>query len=171
MPTLLTGTAAANDTLLEVDDADTSALSSGQIVQIDEEIMRIRFVTDDHLRVGVDRGWNGTTKSVHAIGAAFEQSGIVDNTVLKNDLAGGFLKVLTVAGGDEAGAGVDITVSGMAVGDELVFVGVFATAAAIATLAMRPLTDFTVAAGKLTVVANPVNHTGNLYLVMYLDLT
>lgn len=81
----------------------------------------------------------------------------------------GRLKQVLVAGGDETGAGVDITVSGMAVGDALVSVLVFTTAASIASAAFRAVADFTVAAGKLTVVANAVNNTNNQYLISYLD--
>ena len=86
-------------------------------------------------------------------------------SVTKEELAGGFLKVKLITGG----APGDIVVSGIAVGDELVFVGVFATAASIATC--TDLTaEFTVASGKIN-NAGGTSTASNLLMVIYLDLT
>lgn len=82
------------------------------------------------------------------------------------NLPSGFLKVNLLAG---AAAG-NITLTGIAVGDELAFVGVFTTAASIATLA-----DLT---AEFSVTAtNTINNTGgtattnNQLLVMWIDRT
>ena len=86
-------------------------------------------------------------------------------SVTKNELAGGFLKVKLVSGG----AAGDINVSGIAVGDELVFVGVFTTAASIATFADLT-SEFTVGAGKISNTGGTAT-TNNQLMVIYLDLT
>jgi hypothetical protein len=64
-----------------------------------------------------------------------------------------------------------ITVTGIAVGDSLAPVSVYATKAAIATQVLRAAADFTVGAGQVTVVANPANNTNNEYLFEWVDLT
>ena len=86
-------------------------------------------------------------------------------SVTKNELAGGFLKFKLVAGG----AAGDITVSGIAAGDELCFVGVFTTAASIATFADLT-SEFTVGAGKITNTGG-TETTNNQLMVVWLDLT
>ncbi|MBN1320157.1 MAG: DUF2190 family protein [Thermoleophilia bacterium] len=86
-------------------------------------------------------------------------------------LATGILKMEAVAGGDETGAGVEIAVTGMATGDELVGFFVLTTAAAIATMAQRANTDFTVGDAKLTVTANAADNSGNQYLIVWIDHT
>ncbi len=86
--------------------------------------------------------------------------------VSKTKLAGGFSKI-TLAAGTTSGA--DVTVSGMAVGDELVSVLSFTTAAAIATVADRT-SEYVVAAGKLTKAAGTVE-TSNQLIIFWNDLT
>jgi len=88
--------------------------------------------------------------------------------VLKTKLAGGFSKCSVVAGENET-VTHQITVTGMAAGDEVVAVIVLTTAASIATLAAHAGT-FTAAAGKIT-PGTEVNNTGNQYLVFWNDLT
>jgi len=90
-------------------------------------------------------------------------------SVTKAKLAGSFLKFVVKDGQDEATPA--ITVTGIAVGDELVFFGVLASKASIATLAARALTDFTITADTLTVGANAANNASNQYFIVYLDLT
>jgi hypothetical protein len=82
------------------------------------------------------------------------------------NLPSGFLKVTLVAGG----AAGNLTLTGIAVGDELAFVGVFTTAASIATLA-----DLT---AEFSVTAtNTINNTGgtattnNQLMVVWIDRT
>ena len=86
--------------------------------------------------------------------------------VLKNKLAGGFLKVTLAAG---TGSGTDVTVAGMVVGDELVSVLSFITAAAIASVNDRT-SEYTVQAGGLDKAAG-TNETNNQLLIIWLDLT
>lgn len=82
----------------------------------------------------------------------------------------GKLKLTLVAGQDETGD-TTIPVSGMVVGDEVHSVTVFTTAASIASRAARAITDFTVTAGNLTVVANAANNTNNQYEIIWSDKT
>ena len=111
----------------------------------------------------------GTLKAEFAAGGVAEAD-IAAAAVTKTKLAGGFSKMERVAGQDETGD-TTIPVAGLAAGDELVGVLVFATAAAIATMVQRANADFTVGAGNLTVVANAANNTGNIYLIIWNDLT
>jgi hypothetical protein len=82
------------------------------------------------------------------------------------NLPAGFLNVDLAAGG----AAGNITITGVAVGDELVFVGVFTTAASIATLADLTA-EFSITAG------NTINNTGgtattnNQLMVIWVDRT
>jgi hypothetical protein len=73
---------------------------------------------------------------------------------------------VTIAGQDETGD-TTITVTGLAVGDQLVSVVVFASGVPT----HRALTDFTISANTLTIGANAANNAANKYLVTYLDKT
>ena len=84
-------------------------------------------------------------------------------------LATGILKVAVVNGVDEPTAH-SITVSGMAVGDEIVAVLTLTTAASIATLAKHTGT-FTAASGAITTSGAEVNNTNNQYVIFWNDLT
>ena len=65
-----------------------------------------------------------------------------------------------------------ITVSGIEVGDTLFPVLTYATKAAISTATVRPASDFTVGAGGVTVVANPVDNSApNQYYFQWFDFT
>ena len=86
--------------------------------------------------------------------------------VTKVKLAGGFLKVALAAGG---ASGADVTVAAIAVGDELVAVLSFTTAAAIATVADRTA-EYAIQAGGLDKAAG-TNETNNQLVIIYLDLT
>ncbi len=88
----------------------------------------------------------------------------------KAEFAGGINKMVIVAGQDETGDNT-IGIADMAVGDELVCVLVLASAASVATITMRALTDFTVGAGALTIGANAANNAANSYLIFWNDLT
>jgi hypothetical protein len=90
----------------------------------------------------------------------------VTGDLTKNEIPTGIAKV-TLAAGTSSGA--DVTVAGMVVGDELVFVGSFTTAASIASLADRTA-EYVVAAGKLTKAAGTVE-TNNQLLIIWNDLT
>jgi hypothetical protein len=93
-------------------------------------------------------------------------SGLQAKSVLKTKLAGGFSKV-TIA--DGTAAATDVTVSGMAVGDELVSVLALTTKAAITSLADRT-SEYVVGAGKLVKAAG-TNETSNQLVVVWNDMT
>lgn len=82
----------------------------------------------------------------------------------------GVSRCTLVAGQDEA-ADTTITVTGMVVGDEVSQVLVLTTAASIASAAARAITDFSVGAGVINVLANPVDNTNNQYVIFWTDLT
>ena len=83
----------------------------------------------------------------------------------------GTVKCEMVAGADETGAGVNIPVTGMLTTDGLY--GVCMVTGANIMAQWRPLSDFSVSAlaGNLTVVAHPVDTTGQTYLIIWQDLT
>ena len=87
-------------------------------------------------------------------------------SVLKTKLAGGFMKVALAAG---TNTGENVTISDIAVGDELVSVLSFTTAASIASVADRA-SEYVVGAGVLTKSAG-TDERNNRLVVMYLDLT
>lgn len=93
-------------------------------------------------------------------------SGLQAKSVLKTKLAGGFSKV-TIA--DGTASATDVTVSGMAVGDELVSVLALTTKAAITSLADRT-SEYAVGAGKLVKAAG-TNETSNQLIIVWNDLT
>lgn len=97
---------------------------------------------------------------------ALGSSGLQPKSVLKTKLAGGFSKV-TIA--DGTASATNVTVSGMAVGDELVSVLALATKASIATMADRT-SEYAVGAGVLTKAAG-TNETGNQLIIVWNDLT
>lgn len=77
--------------------------------------------------------------------------------------------VLKVVYADGTASATDVTVSGMAVGDELVAVESFSTKASIASAALRT-SEYVVGAGKLVKAAG-TNETDNLLRITYLDRT
>jgi hypothetical protein len=79
---------------------------------------------------------------------------------------GGALKITTIAGQDET-SDTTIPLTGLAVGDELLAVIVFASGVPTA----RALTDFTISANTINVAANAANNAANKYLVAYIDKT
>lgn len=97
---------------------------------------------------------------------ALGSSGMQPKSVLKTKLAGGFSKV-TIA--DGTASATDVTVSGMAVGDELVSVLALTTKAAITSLADRT-SEYAVGAGKLVKAAG-TNETSNQLIIVWNDLT
>lgn len=86
--------------------------------------------------------------------------------VAKGNLAGGFMKTALA---DGTGQATDVTVAGMAVGDELVAVLSLTTKAAITTMTNRT-SEYAIGAGKLVKAAGTVE-TGNQLIIIYLDLT
>lgn len=82
------------------------------------------------------------------------------------NLPGGFLNVSLVAGG----AAGNITVTGVAVGDELVSVLQFTTAASIATLANRT-SEYTISATNTINNTGGTASTGDQLLVIWVDRT
>ena len=89
--------------------------------------------------------------------------------VTKTKYAGSIQKVAVADGVDEAAA--DITITGMAVGDEITAVLVFTAKASIATMVLRPAGDFVAGSGKAVSTANKVDNTNNQYLIFWNDLT
>lgn len=98
-----------------------------------------------------------SSAGVHSIKAA---------GVTKDKLAGSFSKI-TFANG--TAAATPVTIAGMVVGDELVAVMSFATAAVLATLNNRT-SEYTVGAGVLG-KAGGTNETGNQLIVFWNDIT
>lgn len=75
--------------------------------------------------------------------------------------------VQIVAGQDETGD-TTIPVTGLEIGDRLIFVAVIATTASVATITQRAAGDFnTTADGNLTVVGNAANNTNNSYFIVW----
>lgn len=112
---------------------------------------------------------SGTLKLDEAAGLAILDLGSADLAkLLASKGFAGVSKVSVVNGEDETTTH-QITVTGMAVGDEVVQVLVFTTAASIATLAAHAGT-FTAASGKIT-PGTEVDNTGNKYVVVWNDLT
>jgi hypothetical protein len=93
-------------------------------------------------------------------------SGIAADAITKLKLSGGFSKVTLAAG---TASGANVTIAGMAVGDEIVSVLSFTTAAAIATVADRT-SEYVAGAGVMTKAAG-TNDTNNQLLVIWNDLT
>lgn len=85
--------------------------------------------------------------------------------IAKSNLPVGFLQADLIAGG-AAGAH---TVTGMAVGDEIVFVGMFVTAASIATLS-DITAEFTAGVNDANNAAG-TNSTNNQLLILWIDRT
>ena len=121
-----------------------------------------------------------TTALANATAAAYKAGfvsadapgrGLMAAGYLRGDkVATGLLTVELVNGQDETGDDT-IPVTGLAVGDELVACFVYVTKAAISTKTQRALTDFTVGADNLTVVANKANNTNNQYEVWWINHT
>jgi hypothetical protein len=97
---------------------------------------------------------------------ALGSSALQPASVLKTKLAGGFSK-RTLA--DGTASATDVTVSGMAVGDELVSVVSYTTKAAITSMVDRT-SEYTVGAGKLVKAAG-TNETDNQLDIIWNDLT
>jgi len=84
-----------------------------------------------------------------------------------NKLRSGGLSKISFA--DGTASATDVSVPGMAIGDELVCVMSFATKAAIATIGDRT-SEYAVGAGELTKAAG-TDETGNQLLIFWNDLT
>ena len=97
---------------------------------------------------------------------AMGSSALQADSVLKTKLAGGFCKK-TLA--DGTAAATDVTVTGMAVGDELVSVLSLTTKAAITSMADRT-SEYVVGTGELVKAAG-TDETGNQLIIEWLDLT
>ena len=106
--------------------------------------------------------FNTVKAEIVAIGSSALQA----DSVLKTKLAGGFCKK-TLA--DGTAAATDVTVTGMAVGDELVSVLALTTKAAITSMADRT-SEYAVGAGKLVKAAG-TDETDNQLIIEWLDLT
>lgn len=115
------------------------------------------------------RGWlkrQSPLNGARLMAGTVPNTAIANNTIAKNKLAGGFFKTALA---DGTAAATDVTVAGMAVGDELVAVLALTTKAAISTMANRT-SEYAIGAGKLT-KADGTDETGNQLLIIYLDLT
>lgn len=119
---------------------------------------------------------HGTARAVFGLGAENEADDIVatdaaittaidtHKAVSATTGTHGLVKQVLAAG---TAAATDVTVTGMAVGDTLISVFSFATAAAIATVADRT-SEYTVQAGGLDKAAG-TNETNNQLLITYID--
>lgn len=106
--------------------------------------------------------FNTVKAEIVALGSSALQPG----SVTKTKLAGGFSKV-TVADGTTAAT--DVTVTGIAAGDELVSVLALTTKAAITSLADRT-SEYTVGANKLVKAAG-TDESSNQLIIVWNDLT
>lgn len=93
------------------------------------------------------------------------------DTSLSRSNSGMALKagVLKIVHADGTASATDVTVTGMAVGDELIAVESLTTKESIVSIAMRT-SEYVVGAGKLVKAAG-TNETGNLLRITYLDRT
>lgn len=115
------------------------------------------------------RGWlkrESPLNGARLMAGTVPNTAIANKTIAKNKLAGGFFKTALA---DGTAAATDVTVAGMAVGDELVAVLSLSTKADIKTLENRT-SEYTVGAGKLVKAAG-ADETNNQLIIMYLDLT
>ena len=147
-PVYLDATTAGSWTLTAPSGADQLKQIVGRIKVKSETVGKIVF--------------NTVKSDMVSIGA----SGLQAKSVLRTKLAGGFLKK-TLA--DGTASATDVTVAGMAVGDELVSVLALTTKASIATMADRT-SEYVVGAGKLVKAAG-TNETSNQLVIEWLDLT
>lgn len=106
--------------------------------------------------------FNTVKAEIVALGSSALQPG----SVTKTKLAGGFSKVTVADGTAEA---TDVTVTGIAAGDELVSVLALATKAAITSLADRT-SEYTVGANKLVKAAG-TDESSNQLIIVWNDLT
>jgi len=93
-------------------------------------------------------------------------NGKLAGSINRAKLSGGFSKVTLAAG---TASGANVTIAGMVVGDELVSVLAFTTAAAIASVADRTA-EYVVGAGVLTKAAG-TDESNNQLIVFWNDLT
>lgn len=134
----------------------SSELATGAVV---EAKIGTGAVTDTKI------GSGAVTEAKIGTGAVTETK-IGTGAISKTKLSGGFLKVTLAAGTDSA---ANVTVSGMATGDELVSVLSFTTAAAIATVADRT-SEYVIGTGQLTKAAG-TDERNNQLLIIWNDLT
>lgn len=111
--------------------------------------------------------FDGTNRKV-----TFPSGAVLDVDAARTVLAlGDVVKIFGATGQDETGD-TTIPVTGVAVGDRVLGCLVFATAASIATCAVRAASDFSVTGtNEVTVGANAANNTNNQYVFFILDLT
>lgn len=147
-PVYLDATTAGSWTLAAPSGADQLKQIVGRIKVKSETVGKIVF--------------NTVKTEIVALGSSSLQPG----AVLKTNLAGGFLKV-TIANG--TASATDVTVSGMAVGDELVSVLALTTKASIESMADRT-SEYVVGTGKLVKAAG-TEEANNQLIIMWLDLT
>lgn len=115
------------------------------------------------------RGWlkrQSPLNGARLMAGTVPNTAIANKSIAKNKLAGGFFKTALV---DGTAAATDVTVAGMAVGDELVAVLALTTKAAIATMANRTA-EYAIGAGKLVKAAG-TDESDNQLIILYLDLT
>lgn len=103
-----------------------------------------------------------TPRNVVVIGT----SGLQGDAITKTKLVGGFSKVTLAAG---TGVGANVTIAGIAAGDEVVAVLSFTTAIAIASVVDRT-SEYVAGAGVLTKAAG-TDETNNQLIVFWNDLT
>lgn len=103
----------------------------------------------------------GQIASAALAASAVTNAKIADATIHGAKLDPAALAVYLVDGQNESTPA--ITVTGLAVGDRILFVKVYTTKASIASQAVRAAADFTVSLNTATVVANAANNSGNQY--------
>jgi hypothetical protein len=148
-----------------VADTGNSAVAVGdQLYYVDTDIgtgtgFLSKKDTGRYAGVALDVVNSGSTTTISVlIGSGFG--------VGQANLPAGFVKVTLVAGG----AAGNLTLTGIAVGDELSFVGRFSTAASIATL--TDLTaEFSITAGNTINNTGGTATTGDTLMVVWIDRT
>jgi hypothetical protein len=108
----------------------------------------------------------GDDGEFHKITVTSDELNALASPLSRSKLAGGFTKV-TIA--DGTASGTDVTVTGMAEGDELVSVLALTTKAAITSLADRT-SEYAIGTGKLVKEAG-TNETDNQLIIIWNDLT
>ncbi len=165
-PVYLDTTTAGGFTLVAPTGANTLAQIVGRVKSVNIATGEVTF----NLRSGFE-GVFGTAYIQNLAVTNDKLAGSITNAKLagsisKDKLAGGFSKVTLAAG---TASGANVTIADMVVGDELVSVLSFTTAAAIATVADRTA-EYVVGAGVLTKAAG-TEETNNQLVVIWNDLT
>jgi hypothetical protein len=133
----------------------TAPSGADQLAQIVGRVKSVNIATGE-IEFNLRHGFEGV------IGTSMIQN----DAITKTKLVGGFSKVTLAAG---TGVGANVTIAGIAAGDEVVAVLSFTTAIAIASVVDRT-SEYVAGAGVLTKAAG-TDETNNQLIVFWNDLT